>query len=73
MRIPELFVVVLYGFNYRQILVCGVLMYERFLLMCWKLQADLDFLDFALVQLEILRHILGLCSNFLFTAVDIDV
>ena len=30
-------------------------------------------LDFALVQLENLHHILDFCSNFRFTAVDIDV
>jgi len=29
-----------------------MLMYKRILLMCWKLWAGLDFLDFALVQLE---------------------
>jgi hypothetical protein len=40
---------------------------------CWKLQAGLDLLDFALVQLENLCHILDSCSNFWFTADDIDV
>lgn len=48
-------------------------MYVRILLGCWKLQAGNEFLDFALVQLENLCHILDLFSNFWFTAVDIDV
>jgi len=50
-----------------------VLICERILLVCWKLQAGLDFLDVALVQLENLHHILVLRIRFRLTAIDIVV